>query len=403
MQSLKIFLPTALAAISVMPLRGGVPADVQSLGRALADMGDYSGDCRYEVLLPTSRRPVVYEIGMFSRAAAGDTLAPAEYVIDWAVDKDGNSSRGFSAYAGGNHYRFRGDRLQEYHYADDPVPFAPRGSVDGGVQNNAQFADLLPQYIGRRLEDMAADSTYRYEYHPYKTVNGRRCIVVDGVRSFGGVDAIEFVYAFDRETLRPVSADFEANPGQIGEQTITATYTYPATRIRPFGAITENALIEAYADAFGNFRESDFRLDNMPGRKLPEFSAPTVTGERYTHHKDDSFASPVIIAVLDSETDSAGATVDALRRAAETMPMQTELILAFISNDIDAIEALTGPCREGEHILMSARGLARDCGVTATPVVIICDRDATVKEIVNGFNNDLSDVVIQKTVTSAAN
>ena len=85
------------------------------------------------------------------------------------------------------------------------------------------------------------------------------------------------------------------------------------------------------------------------------------------------------------------------------MPMQTDLILAFISNDIDAIEALTGPCREGEHILMSARGLARDCGVTATPVVIICDRDATVKEIVNGFNNDLSDVVIQKTVTSAAN
>lgn len=401
MQNLKIFLPAAVAAVFAIPLYGGVPADMQSLGRALADMGDYSGDCRYEVLLPTSRRPVVYEIGLFSRAAAGDTLAPADYVIDWAVAKDGNSSRGFSAYADGNHYRFRGDRLQEYHYTDDPVPFAPRGTVDGGVQNNAQFTDLLPQYIGRKLIDMAADSSYRCDYLPDKTVNGRRCIVVDGVRTFGGVDALEFVYAFDRETLMPVSADFEANPGQIGEQTITAAYSYPATRIRPYEAITEDALMAVYADAFGNCRESDFRLDNMPGRKLPEFTAPTVTGERYTRHKDDGFAVPTVIAVLDSEIGSAGATVEALRRAADAMPMQTDIIFAFVSNDIDAIEALTGAAREGEHILMSARRLARDCGVTATPVIIICDRDAVVKEIINGYNNDLTDVVIQKTVTSA--
>ena len=110
---------------------------------------------------------------------------------------------------------------------------------------------------------------------------------------------------------------------------------------------------------------------------------------------------PTVIAILDSDIGSAGATVDALRRAVDAMPMQTDVIFAFISNDIDAIEALTGPCREGEHILMSARRLARDCGVTAPPVVIICDRDATVKEIINGYNNDLTDVVIQKTVTSA--
>ena len=81
--------------------------------------------------------------------------------------------------------------------------------------------------------------------------------------------------------------------------------------------------------------------------------------------------------------------------------MQTDIIFAFVSNDIDAIEALTGAAREGEHILMSARRLARDCGVTATPVIIICDRDAVVKEIINGYNNALTDVVIQKTVTSA--
>ncbi len=401
MPDLKKKLSVVIAVASVMPLMGGVPVDLQSLGRALVDMGDYSGDCRYEVLLPTSRRPVVYDIGLFSRSAVGDTLAPADYVIDWAVAKDGNSSHGFSAYADGHHYRFRGDRLQEYHYTDDTVPFAPRGTVDGGVQNNAQFTDLLPQYIGQRFESMAVDSSYRCNYMPDKTVNGRRCIVVDGVRTFGGVEALEFVYAFDRETLMPVSADFEANPGQIGEQTITVTYSYPATRIKPYDVITEDALMSVYADAFGNCRESDFRLDNMPGRKLPELTAPTVTGERYTRYKGDCFAVPTVIAILDSDIGSAGATVDALRRAVDAMPMQTDVIFAFISNDIDAIEALTGPCREGEHILMSARRLARDCGVTATPVVIICDRDATVKEIINGYNNDLTDVVIQKTVTSA--
>lgn len=401
MLKLKISLSAVSVAIASLSMSGADTADsIILLGNRLAAMDSYSGDCRYEVLLPTSRRPVVYEIGLFSRAAPGDTLAAADYVIDWAIDKDGNSSRGFSAYADGNHYRFRDRRLQEYHYADDAMPFAPRGSADGGVQNNAQFTDLLPQYIGRRLLEMTTDTTYSYKYYADRTVNGRHCIVVDGVRSFDGVDALEYIYVFDSESLLPVSIDFESNPGQIGEQTISVSYGYPATRIHTYESVSEDELMASYPDAFGNCRESDFRLDNMPGRKLPDFSAPTVTGERYTRHKDDTFAAPTIVAILDAETGSAGETVEALRRAADAMPMQTDLILAFISNDIDAIETLTGPCRENERILMSARGLARECGVTATPVVIICDRDATVKETVNGFNNDLTDVVIQKTVTS---
>ena len=75
--------------------------------------------------------------------------------------------------------------------------------------------------------------------------------------------------------------------------------------------------------------------------------------------------------------------------------------MAFVNNKIETIESLTGGIRPGEHLLMSARGLARDCGISSMPVILICDRNATVKDLMIGFNNDIDDFVIQKTALAA--
>lgn len=67
-----------------------------------------------------------------------------------------------------------------------------------------------------------------------------------------------------------------------------------------------------------------------------------------------------------------------------------------LSNNVDEIEAIVPGLRIGEHLLMSAKPLARDCGATSFPTLIICRADGTVADIVLGYNNDMTSVVIQK-------
>ena len=63
---------------------------------------------------------------------------------------------------------------------------------------------------------------------------------------------------------------------------------------------------------------------------------------------------------------------------------------------VDAIEEVVPEIRPGEHLLMGARPLARDCGVGDLPVVILTDASGTVKNVILGYNNDLASDVIQK-------
>lgn len=375
--------------------------DFNELADRLETLNKYNASATYEVLLPTSQYPVVYNISLASKIVnPADTLAPASYLIEWSLSKDGNSSEGFSAYFPGNHYRYRDQRLQEYHIEWDALPFNPTGDMSQGVQNQAQFCDLLPQYIGQTFHKMASDTTYKYVLHADTLIAGRKCIAVDGVRSFRGIEALEFLYVFDKESLNPLRIEFDSNPGQIGEQIITTVYDSDKSGGKDV-PLSEDKLMAMYPVIFEKFRESSFRLENMPGRRLPAFSIPTTTGERYTFAKDSKFAVPTIVALLDAEVATTSETVNMIRRAIDSLPMQADIIFAFTNNNIDLIEAAAGRIRPGEHLLMSARGLARDLGATTTPVIIICDRSATVKDLNIGFNNDITDFVIQKTATAA--
>ena len=114
----------------------------------LAAGGDRSANVRYEVLLPSAADPVAYDIELHYITAPNATLSPCDYLIDWTLPRGEKTSRGFNAYFDGNHFRYRDTKLQEYHSADDSMPFL---TGRGGVQRQAQFADLLPPLMAEQL------------------------------------------------------------------------------------------------------------------------------------------------------------------------------------------------------------------------------------------------------------
>ena len=374
--------------------------DLTELGNRLSSMPMYSDAATYEVLLPSLSDPVVYSLSLESLATPVDTLAPCSYFIGWELPVPSGTSEGFSSYFAGTHYRMRDQRLQEYHYEWTPEVFAPGGDSRRGVQSQAQFSDILPQNIGRHLIEMAADTTYISKVTADTLISDEKAIVVEGVRRTAGFDAGEYEYVFDANTLRPRYIEFENNPGQLSEQNIIVRYAGRENEGEI--VIDENSVVGRRPEAFGKYRESTFSLESMPGRKLPRISAPTLTGERYLHERGDAFAAPTIIVFAETSVGSTSDLVRDIRSAVDVMPRQVDVVWAFLDHRTDDIEKAVPDVRPGEHVLVGARGAARDCGVAQiTPVVIFTGTDGVVRDYVVGYNQDMPSLVIQKaTLTS---
>lgn len=363
----------------------------------------YHATVRYAVTLPQAQDDVVYTLRLTAQDNSGDTLAPADYLIDWTLPTPDGESKGFSAYFGGHHYRFRDERLQEYHMEWDSIPFMPRLNGDRrspGVQQSAQFVQLLPQFIADEFRRMDADPLYSLTVTPDTLIGGHRRTVVDARMTVQDYVCMESTYVLDAATGMPVSIETESNPGSISEQTIIANYSYDDTST-PCPPLSEQILMERYPEVFAHYRQSNFRIENLPGTRLPGFSLPTPTGERYTHRPSDHFAAPTIIALIEAGAGFTPDLIAALRSATDMMPVDARMIFAFTDNRHDDIDAVCPTLRTGETTLMSARSLCRDCGAAALPVVIICRQDATVSDVIIGYNNDMAATVIQKTALAA--
>lgn len=373
-------------------------ADIADLTSRLAAEGCRAGEIRFTVGMPQLSDDVVYDITYRQTATPADSLSPCSYLIEWSIDNPGGegATAGFSAYFSGNHYRFGSQRLQEYHMEWDSVPFMPRrlgGINSDGVQRNAQFVNLLPAVLASDINRMIKDPAYTVSFTPDTLVGGNHLAAVTTVITVGGATAVEGEYLFDRTTGMPLRVHLENSPGTISEQTVDAVYS-PAPDACP--PATEQELAAIYPEEFGRFRTSNFRIESLPGSRIPAFSLPTTTGERYTHEASDRFATPMLIAIIDP---SAGFTADfitALREAIDQLPYEAGLVMAFTGSNADRIEESTGAARPGEHLLMSARGLARDCGAASLPALIIVGTDAIVTDALVGYNNNLRQDVIQK-------
>ncbi|MDE6417963.1 MAG: hypothetical protein K2K49_01995, partial [Duncaniella sp.] len=247
-------------------LLASLPSIIQTLGSA----APYAADVKFSVSMPQTDTDVVYDIRLASLSTPADTLAPCDYLIDWTL---GDTS-GFTSYFGGNLYRFRDSRLAEYHTSWDAAPFEA-SRAGGGVQRAAQFAGLLPQFIAGELAAMQDDPRYTIAVGE-KRFGGATAIEVSSRMEVGGAVVQEKTYLLDPETSMPLRVVTESNPASITEQTIVTDYTTLADA----GALprSEEALIARYPEVFENFRESNFSIENLPGRPLPAFALPTLTG-----------------------------------------------------------------------------------------------------------------------------
>lgn len=388
-----------IAIAAIWPL--GINAQgLAPLTAKLRDVPCFNAEVSYAITLPQAADDIVYTAKLMSTDNAGDTLAPADYLIEWSVPTPSGTSEGFSAYFDGNHYRFRDQRLQEYHMQWDSIPFIPRNvgaHRSESVQRSAQFASLLPQFIGAELERMSKDPQYRITVHSDTIIDKQHRTAVDVVMEIQGYVCSETNYVFDAVSGLPLYMESNLNPGALSEQTVTARYSYPIAKPQCM-AMSEQVLMDRYPDVFEKFRQSNFRIENMPGSQLPAFSLPTPTGERYSRQNADAFRSPTIVALIESGSEFTPALIRQLRSAIDSMPIDADVIYAFADNRIDDIDAVLPQLRPGEHALMNARTLARDCGAAALPVIIICRPSGEVANVIIGFNNDMAVNVIQMTV-----
>lgn len=397
---LKAVLPVAAIASAAI----GAQAQLNGIGdiiSRLQSLPAYHADARFTVSMPQLADDITYSISLTEQpTATTDPLACNAYLIEWQADSpsgNGPAPKGFSAYSDGHHFRFGGERLQEYHLQYDSIPFRPAiiGSRSEGVHRTPQFFALLPQAIAGELSRISADSSYNAVFRPDTLISGRRVAAVDAVMTRQGAVAMEAEYVFDPQTALPLRVSLENNPGSISEQTVITHYTSSTTdSITP--PITEQWLVGRFPMEFERYRQSNFSLANLPRQPLPAFSLPTTTGERYSRRANDRFRCPTIVALLEAGGSFTAATVEALRDAAARLPFNADIIWAFTDNLTDPIEEIIPGILPGEHLLKSARSLARDCGAADFPVVILTGSDGIVKNVIIGYNNDLASDVIQK-------
>lgn len=391
MSAKKIIL-AALTISSSLSLRAEGAA---GLAGHLLSLPSYNADATFEVYLPQASDPVSYRINLQSASPAQvDTLSPCNYLITWRADDTAHPSEGFSAYYDGNHYRYRNNRLQEYHAVSDPSPFMPGGSAKTGVQSKAQFADLLPGYLGCKIKEMLSDSSYIMVYHPDTLVSGKHTVVIDGVKRGNGFDVAEYTYIFDKDTLQPLRIEKINSPGSISEQAITVTYR---SAEEPTAEISEETLMAMWPEVFEKLRENTFRTESLIGRELPSIKAKRLTdGVRYVHNSGEPFESTSLIVFVDPSVATAEETVSGLREAAAGAPANIDILWAFSGNSAEEISAVTGNTTSGETVLTSAGSLFRDCGITMYPTTIITGKDGKVKDVVCGYNKNMPTDVIQK-------
>ncbi|MDE7136295.1 MAG: hypothetical protein K2N91_06660 [Muribaculaceae bacterium] len=379
----------ALGAMAQQPINS-----IEELAERLDATERYNASATYSVLLPSAPDDIVYDLNLQSIASPTDSLSPCEYLIEWTVNTPSGPSSGFSAYANASHFRFRNERLQEYHFDWDSIPFMTR---DGGVQRNAQFCDLLPQSIASKVREIASSPKYKFTFTPGVKSGARDVVTLEAIESYQGYTARELDYVFDAFTGLPLKIDIESNPGAISEQTMAVRFYAPKAAI--VERFAEDDLINRYPEVFEKYRQSNFRAENLPGTSLTSFSAHTLNGERFTYDRGQSFRNPTVIAMLDPSVATTAATITDIRNTLSFLPMTIDAMWIFVTNNAEQIETLVdhdNP-QPGEKTLMSAKGLARDSGVTVYPTIIFVNRDGTIADIQLGYNNSLPEIVMQKT------
>ncbi|MEG2243191.1 MAG: hypothetical protein RSC87_06875 [Muribaculaceae bacterium] len=353
---------------------------------SLKDSAYFHANVDYRVTLPFAN-DVHYKVTLNSKMVDNDTLSPCAYNIEYSLGGDGDNH--FMSYFGGNYYRFENKKLNEYHWTWDSIPFQ---SSNGGVQRSGMFVSLLPNFMAQSLVSLINNDENIVAFYPDTTYNDDKANIIKIEERQQGYVMRKLLFAFDINSNKPTFIEIENNPGTISEQTVKATYNYGYhfTKID----FNERQLQHDYPEVFDKYRVSNFKIENMPGRHLPDFSLPTTTGERYTF--DGGFRAPTIVVFLDCAGGMTTETITEVRDAIEALPIVANVIWTFMGNNLDDIWVVMPSTKIDEYALIGARKFASECGVTGCPTLLFVSNDGIVRDTIIGYNNDIKNLVIQK-------
>lgn len=379
---------SAIFAVLVILLLS-FPVSATSIDNILSSlnaMDNYSATLKYDVTLPLSDEEIIYDVSLKSNLAHGDTLNSCNYLIEYTSRK---GNKGFMSYFANSYYRYENEKLREYHWAWDSIPFK---QIGGGVQGSGMFVPLLPDVMAKSLMNIIGNSDNKVCFFSDTVVKQMNVNVITIEERKQGHTLRELLYAFDRITNRPVYVEMENNPGALSEQTVTVTYSTSSDTSKM--EFNEQLLQDNYSEVFDKYRVCNFKIENMPGRRLPGFSLPTTTGERYSW--DGGFKSPTIVAFLDSRGGMTASTIADVRQAVASLPMVADVIWIFMGNNLEDIWQVMPTTEINESALIGGRKFASECGVTGCPTLLFVDKERIVKDVLLGYNNDMKNIVIQK-------
>lgn len=352
--------------------------DMEELIDALADMPGYAATVTYAITLPQAEDDIVYTIDLRQPAD------PDSYLIDWSVEAPSGIVEGFTAWFDGHFYNFRNRRLQEEHYE-------ARGQGAKAPQNSAQFASLLPSRLAMQLREIASGP------YTFTLSENGGTLKIEAVRHSAGEPDAELLWTFDAATFRPLGFAADYNPGAITGQQVNAVYSDAADPLIAAGdTLSEAALRRLYPDAFTRYRESMFAIENMRGEYLPAFSLPTAAGTgRLSRMTGDPLRQLTAVVLFNPENALSPGLISAVRNAVMRLPVCADVIWACTLKDPEAATGIVGPARDGETTLTGASALAAECGAAALPVVLICDCNGRVSDLVIGMTGTLEADLVQ--------
>lgn len=351
---------------------------------------NYDCELSYTVSLPMKDDDIKYSAKIWSIEMPNDTLAGCNYLIEYKHQMDTMSS--FTSYFDRNYYKFENEKLQEYHWDWDSIPFKGTGKIMG-IQKTGLFAPFMPTEIMHKMSVLEKDPNNKLKLYSDTLINGIKVNAVKLKEIIKGNVAKDIFYYADVATGRPLYYESMNNPGSIGEQLVTIRYNYNA-ELTPIKVYNEEMLRDRYPIAFSRFRESNFSIENLPGRKLPMFSLPSTTSERYTW--DGGFKNNAIIVFLEVGNGLNKDLIAAVRDAVKNSVVPLDVLWIYNNKNIDAITEEMPDTREDEFALIGGKSFATDCGVTGFPTLIFVDKKGIVKDVQLGFNKDMKNVVIQK-------
>ena len=384
------FVSLILMSMTIVDVEAVTPRDVAS---NLTAMGTFCGRATVEVQLPMSNdNEIKYSIDLLSIESENDSLSPVSYLIDWTLPTPMGVSHGFTSYFNGNLYRFRdGAPLQEYHFDKNPDPFLVSAVP---VQKGVQFLDILPVYVGEEINNMLDDSTFTVRWWEDTVFNGSKVNVLKARRIVNDLEVGNWLIVLNPETDKPILVEKEMSPGSVGEQTVIVRYDECAfAKTLP---LSEEQLVDLYPQEFSNFRQDSWKLERLVGKNLPGFSLPMSDGSRFSHSKGETLSSPSIFVFLEENLPSTPQFIEDLRQTVAALPFNVDIYWIFLSNRLDEIAETVGRTFPGEVVLTSGRNITKDFGVTVTPSTLLASRQGEVLEIIQGLNNDLQQIVIDK-------